>query len=458
MYITETQRVNHQVISGVAKTDSEIIKDMISEHQAKRNEILDSYAKYKGNTDIKQRQFTDSNKINNKLSNDFIGDIVDSGVGYFMGQPITYEVTQDVTSLQQELKSFVNRNNIEDLDSTTAEDMAIAGYGARLLYIDKNGKERVMRIHPAEAHFRYNASIDELDSALVYYNYTFTDGTGKEVTRKRAELYDKKFVKFYLETEKGDFEPDFTTEKKIELHTFDFVPLIRFDNNSLLNNDFAKVEDLINCYDRTISDIQNEIEEFRLAYFGFMGADPPSDEEQIKLMQRVRQTGAFFFPENTDGKFITKPLDSASQFIENHKQTLNDNIYKFSKAVDMRDDRFTNAPASGESRKWKLVNLENKTIIKERKFKKALREQFKVLCSALQKKSIKLNYEDITYQFKRSLPIDLQYYAEVNEKLIGKVSNKTRLSLMPFVEDVTAEILEMQDEAFDPLQDREITE
>jgi hypothetical protein len=47
----------------------------------------------------------------------------------------------------------------------------------------------------------------------------------------------------------------------------------------------------------------------------------------------------------------------------------------------------------------------------------------------------------------------LQYYAEVNEKLIGKVSHKTRLSLMPFVEDVDAEMLAMQKEALEPLEE-----
>ncbi len=132
--------------------------------------------------------------------------------------------------------------------------------------------------------------------------------------------------------------------------------------------------------------------------------------------------------------------------MKDHKKTLNDNIYKFTKSVDMRDEQFSGSAMSGESRKWKLVNFENRAKTKERKFEKALKYQFKVLCSAWNVKEIKLKPEDVSFIFKRNLPVDINYEADATGKLKGKVSEDTRLSLLSFITDVEAEKVKMEDD------------
>jgi SPP1 family phage portal protein len=101
----------------------------------------------------------------------------------------------------------------------------------------------------------------------------------------------------------------------------------------------------------------------------------------------------------------------------------------------MKDEQFSGSAVSGESRKWKLVGLENRAITKERKFTKATREMFKVIASAWAKKNMKLNYEDLSMQFTRNLPVDLLYYSDVSLKLKGQVDEETRLGLLPFVKE-----------------------
>ena len=428
---------------------SRIIKDLIKDHKPTKERTQKLYTEYLADVEIKNRKFEDTKKINNKIPNDYRGDIVDGITGYMFGEPVSYEIDKkkyadaEYKKLSLALDSFKSRNDIEDLDSTTGETMSICGYSARLLYIDRDGKERVMEIKPWEVIFVMDPTIDEVQYAMVYYEIEVIEGDERK-KRTKVEWYDDKNVSYFISTDSGDFIADDTVAVNPQKHMFDYVPVVKFPNNNAEKGDFEKVGELIDAYDRVMSDIQNEVEEFRLAYLAFYGVEPTP-----QVIEAARKTGAFQFPEGTDGKFITKPLDDAVEFIKDHKKTLNDNIYKFSKAVDMRDEQFSGPAMSGESRKWKLVGLENRAKTKERKFTKGLRYQFKVLCSAWAKKEIKLNYEDIDYQFKRNLPIDLKYQAEATQGFKGNVSDKTRLSLLPFIPDPEEELKQMQEEAGD---------
>lgn len=428
------------------KITSDIIKDLIKDHKPIKENAELMFKVYSGEPEILDRKFDNPLKVNNTINNDYAGDIVDGIVGYMFGEEISYNVDKnkysdaEVKKYNEHIKVFKQRNSIADLDSSTGEMMSICGYAARLLYIDKDGVERAMDIKPWEAIFVMDSTIDEVKYGMIYYPVTLKEN-GEVVKRTKVEWYDEKKVYYFISDKDGNYAPDDSSGVTEQDHMFKYVPLIKFPNNNLEQGDFYKVLNAINAYDRTLSDIQNEVEEFRLAYFAYYGAEP--DEETLL---EAKRTGALYFPADTDGKFLTKDLGSAVEFMKDHKKTLNDNIYKFSKSVDMRDEQFSGSAMSGESRKWKLVNFENRAITKERKFAKALQYQFKVLCSAWNLKEIKLKYEDVEFVFKRNLPIDLKYEAEASRALKGNVTEKTRLSQLSIVTDVDDEIEEMKNE------------
>ena len=432
--------------SQSGKITSEIIKDLIKEHKNKKENYEKLYKIYAGDVEIKERKFVNKNKVNNKINNDYAGDIVDNMIGYMFGEEISYVIDKtkynetDLKKYSDKLENFRKFNSIPDLDSTTAEMTSICGVGGRLLYVDKEGQERIMNLNPWEVIFVNDPTLDIMKYALIYYPIEIK--IGKDIVKRtKVEWYDEQNVSFFISDEKGEFVPDSNIEKTTMPHMFKFVPVIKFANNNLEQGDFEKVLETINSYDRTISDMQNEIEEFRIAYFAWYGAEPT-----VEVIQLARETGALFFQENTDGKFITKPLDQVVEFMKDHKKTLNDNIYKFSKSVDMRDESFSGGAVSGESRKWKLFNFENRAKSKERKFEKALRYQFKVLCSAWQVKELNLDHRNINFVFKRNLPVDVEYEARATSQLVGKVSEDTRLGLVSFVTDVDAEKQKMEDD------------
>jgi len=90
--------------------------------------------------------------------------------------------------------------------------------------------------------------------------------------------------------------------------------------------------------------------------------------------------------------------------------------------------------------RYKLMALETKCITMERKITAALRQQFKVLCTAWAKKGISADYTDIHFEFKRNLPVNIKDEAEATSLLRGQVSERTRLALLSFVGNVAGEM------------------
>jgi SPP1 family phage portal protein len=435
--------------SNDADIMSKIITDLLLLTSTRRIKMEQLYNRYKGEVPILERVFDDPLKINSKIPNDFRGVIIDNNVGYFTGHPITYMYeTRDDTDIPQNvsdtLESFKIRNNIEDLDSTTARFAAICGYGARLMYIDKKGKERAMNIKPWESVFIFDTTLEELQYAFCFYTMIEDVlGVSREVIK--LEWYDNTNVTFYKSyTDVGKFILDDdipTTEANPRPHMFDVVPLVKFQNNDTEQGDFEKVEELIDAYDRNLSDEQNETEEFRLAYLAYYGAEPTPED-----MKKFRQTGALCFPEGTDAKYLTKDLSGVVAFITHHEQVLNANIYKFAKTVDMSDEKFSGSGQSGESRKWKLLAPENNTITKERKFIRGLRYMFQILETAWTKKGVAFDNELMGFQFTRNLPIEMSSEADTTVKLKGLIPERMRLSLLSFVDDPDAALEEMQED------------
>jgi len=416
---------------------SEIIRDILKVHSDEMNRMKGMYRRYKQkDLAIQERSFPDPTKLNNKMPNDYRGDIVVQVNGYLFGQPLSYQIEGNEQA-QEIFRDFRLRNHLEDLDAETGKMMSVCGRAARLCYIH-DGEEWVMNVPPWETIFIYDASIDQAQYAMRAYPVVVKEGDTK-VERWRVEWYDSEYVTFFIEDRRGEFVLDPSKEDNPLPHLFDFVPLMEFVNNEEALGDFEKVEDLIDAYDRLVSDVQNEIEEFRLAYLLFVGGAPDADE-----IKKFRQTGAVEVPEDGDVRFLTK--DIIDTVIENHKRTLNDNIYKFSGTVDMSSEAFSGTSASGESRKWRMLALENKCSVKERKFSKALRRMFEVIASAWQKKGYAIDHTEVSWDFKRNVPLELRMEAEFLQLTAGHVSDKTRFGQVSFVEDPEEELNRMQEQ------------
>jgi SPP1 family phage portal protein len=444
-----------------------VIADSIESNTMTHDRMIENYKRYQASADpdgvpVFRRKFDDPNKVNNRLNNAFDADIIDVKTGYMLGNPVIYELDKKVYTstttdemgnekeeLNQEsydtdmevIKNFNKDNNIEDLDSETLKMASICAYGARLLYIGKDGVEYITNVEPWECIFISDGSLNEAQYALRYYE--ITDQDKKKIY---VEWYDEKNVSYFIEEksmvngkEKITFKPYAKDGKFSQPHMFAGVPLIQFPNNKELQGDCDKIYSLIDGYDKTLSDVNSEIEQFRLAYMAFYGMAP--DEETLK---KAKQTGAFGLPDSDSRmEFVVKDLNDL--IIEHHLDRIEDNIYKFAKSVNFNDEAF-GGNVSGIAMKFKMFGLESKCIMSERKFTASLKTQYKLLSEIWKAKGTDIDYKDITYVWTRNFPLNLLDEAQTSATFKGIISDKTRLGLLSFVDDTEKELKQMEEE------------
>lgn len=437
-----------------AKNESDLLHILITDALKVNLEKYSLWLEYKGEIPIKSRVLEIGNeyKSNVKVGNDFRGIIVDQATGYMFGTPIDYSFENELTDTDlAAFNSFLSYIKIAKLDSSTATYTGVCGNAVRLGFIDKAGKINAINVPPWECWFILDESNDQVQYAIRYYDIDYYEGTEKTVRRK-VEFYDDKQITFYLSNaEKDSYTKDPLETQNPLPHGFKEVPLVKIKNNELEQSDFYKVRSYCDAYDIVVSDAVNELVDFRLAYLIFYGTEPDAD-----TLQKARQTGAFGADATDRIEYLTKNINDT--FVENTKKTLEKNIYRFAKAVDMSDEHFSGSGQSGESRKWRLVDLENKCVTKERFYEDGSINFFRVIVSAFSTLGVNFPVDSLILTFKRNLPQDLLYESDVTSRLKGNVPEYDRLKLLSFIDDADKAITEMQEEAgisFDNIPDIE---
>ena len=433
--------------------DTYIISKIIEKHLPNsiyNKKLYDRYTCVKEGVPIFGRhpRFEDTDAINNRINNDFFSEIVDFKTGYFAGVPIAYSYsnTQDAKdeigeSLRDEahkaISDFITRNNMYDVDMETTKYASICGYSGRLLYLD-DGIERVMPIAPYEAAILSNTDISEPKYAVRYYTTTAIDGT----VYYKVAFYGPDSIKHYEGTSYYGL-----TElvDKEERNMYDTCALQGIANNKELVGDAEKVLELIDTYDRNISDASNDLESFSNAYMvieNLMLDDNDIERAQANGILQVN-TGAY----NGKVYFLTK--DMSDTYMSNQLARIEKNIYRFSKTPNLSDEAF--GTASGVALKFKLTGLEAKCGMFQAKMVSAGVYMFKALANSLDKKTIKIEPLQVIMDFSRNFPLDLLSEAQAVGQLIstGVVSKRTAISQLSFVDDPDYELDLIEEEKND---------
>jgi SPP1 family phage portal protein len=383
----------------------------------------------------REPRFEEENPVNNKINNDFFGEIIDFKTGYFAGKPAVYsyadtteskedtggEIARDEAS--KRLSDFVTRNNMWSVDMDVTKFAAIAGYAGRQFYFDQDGEERVMALPAYETIVLSNTDITEPKYGIRVYK---TVGLGGEEIW-RAEFDDGNTIRFY----EGSYGSLKEIPEKAIPNLFGFCTIQGVPNNSEMLGDAETVMELIDAYDRAISDINNEVESFANAYMAFENVQM-SDEE----IRKGQKTGAFqYYNANGTGgiHFITKDINDS--FVEHHLDRLEENIYRFSKTPNLSDDTF--GTAAGIALKFKLTALETKCGMFEAKMQSAGVYMFKLLASSWAKKQVACDPLQCYISFKRNFPVDIQSEAAAVQAMIAAgLPKRLAFAQFSFIDDV----------------------
>ena len=151
-------------------------------------------------------------------------------------------------------------------------------------------------------------------------------------------------------------------------------------------------------------------------------------------------------------EYLTRTFDETG--VEVLKKAIEQDIHKFSHIPCMTDESF-GGNVSGVAMEFKVLGMENITKIKTRYYKKGLRKRLRLFCGYLSLYQKNVDPKGITMVFTRSLPKNLLEISQIVANLWGKVSRRTLLSQIPFVEDVDEELNALEKETQENLENQQ---
>lgn len=387
----------------------------------------------------------DKGKPNNRLVTNYAKNIVTNTQGYFMGIPVTYKSSN--AELEERIQDIIEYNDDAAVNSDLAEDLSIYGMAAELLYIDTDAMIRYTEIDPRQLYFETSGNMnDEITLAIRWYDVYDDD----DICTRHIEVYDSESITYYMKTGTGGGAviaeiPDGAASNTVK-HYWGAVPINVYYNNKNHMGDFEDIISLQDAYNTMESESVNDYQSFADAILLLKNTKMPTEIDPETGKQKkmdFRDTKVLTVYDEGDASYLVKQVNDT--YVENIKERIREDIYLTSNTVNMSDENFA-ANASGVSIVYKLMNFENRVAKTERRFTKGLQRRFELICTILNIKAGPYDYRDITFNYTRNIPANVTELVTEVLQLDGTVSLKTRLSLLPFINDPEAEIKQLEKE------------
>lgn len=399
------------------------LQKIIKSHKVKSAEYRRLYDLYKGKHPILNKEQKE-NKPNNKLVNNYYKHIIDSGLGYWLGKPVSIQHHYS-DRIQEVLDRIFSDNEINDLFSEIAKETAIKSRSYAFVYQDEAGFTHISRV-PAEEVALVKVG-KKVTHAVRYYSELNVEGENENW----VEVLDAESIKLYKESGGGFVLIDETP------HIFGRVPIATSLNNEEENSDIHDIESLVNSYNEALSNLKDDMDAYKNAVF--FTKNIVWDEEttarfaESYLLEAHGELGL-----DVDARIISKEIkmDATKTFLD----TIERNIHKFSSTPDMSDENFGGA-SSGIAIKQKLLLLEAKIGTKERKFTRFIKELLELIGVVIYVETgEEVRTSDFDIHFKHSLPTN---DVEIIDKVIklngtGLVDKETLISWIPEIDNAMA--------------------
>ncbi|MFQ9108630.1 MAG: phage portal protein [Coprococcus sp.] len=376
---------------------------------------------------------------------------IDTASGYFIGNSVPYKSADtDINKLTDTLEEA----GADETDGDNGLDLSIYGRAYEYIYT-KQGDTALMtkNLRPQNTFMVYDDTIEQNELFGVYY-YARKDDTDINNTVYVATILTQNY-KYVLDIQ--NIEGPQALIEAPEAHFKGEVPLIEYLNNKLAIGDFELQIPLIDAYNALMSDRITDKEQFIdaiLAIYGTLLADDNIEEKDENgrtmsggqaAMRKLHKEKLLEMPgDGSKAEYLTRTYDEAG--VEILKKAIEQDIHKFSHIPCMTDESF-GGNVSGVAMEFKLLGMENITKIKTRYYKRGLRKRLRIFANFLNTRSgIRIDTAGITPVFTRALPKNLLEISQYVSNLWGKVSRRTLLAQVPFVDDVDEEIKMIDEE------------
>ena len=380
---------------------------------------------YKGKQAIMNKKPRDTGKPCNKVMTNYCHSIVETYAGYLTGIDVAYSAELDFDDIQD----ILNYNDVHSADSELLRNALIAGIAYEIAYLDEHGEERFKVLDPRTVIPVYDNTLNqELRYVIRLYQDEMVNGDEYYI-----EVYDAYEIKTYKST--NGFK-SMNLIKQVP-HFFKQVPITVFELNSDRESIFEQVISLQDAYNELQSGELDSWDAFADAYLIMKGIT--ADEEDLESAKASR---VFMIDPDADISYLTKNINDTQ--IHDMMENINTNIHKIANCPDFSQESF--GTTSGIALRYRLLGFENVASSIEANMRKALQKRIELLCEILNLKGGEAMWRDVKIQFTRNLPVNVEETTTIVNSLRGLVSDETLLSLLPFINDPTAEMEKVKEQ------------
>lgn len=375
-------------------------------------DVIERY--YRGETDAKIN-YKDTERANLFITNNYLKKFVKEETSYSVGNPISYASKSSNDGVIENLNSILEDIN-ENHDINTFRNMVLYGCSYELIYVKENKSLGIKTVPPTKGY----AQLDEEGKVLGFI--------------REYKVLDKTYYDYYDETTICVLSDSLELIEQKD-NIFGYVPV----NVALLSEDewkdtiYADIKGLQDALETNMSDITNEISDFRNAYLTLVGLS--IDEGQA---QEFKENGIIEIPVS-DGKaeWLIKNINDS--FIQNTIQTLKQQLYELTSHINHNDIE-QSSNASGVALKSKLISLMQRCVYNQNAYNELLKQRLGIIADyCIKVGKATFDWKDIKITYTPCIPSDDLQTAQMIQMLDGKVSNETLLTLLSFVENASEE-------------------
>ena len=409
--------------------DSLLLQKMISKFRVEVEPKLQRYKNYyDGKQAILNKAYADASKPCSRTVINYCKNIVDSYDGY-LATPgyISYRSEQDI----DDIMNILRYNDYAAEDADFLLNALIYGVAAELMYIDETGHTRFRLINPTTC---FGVCDDSLTGDLLYFVRMYKVNDWDESNTYNVDVYSDYDVKHYTMNGANGYL-SFVSE---EPHYFSQCPA----NIFTLPDEKSIFDCIMSLQDAANELVSSEIDDYSAfcdAYLTLIGVD--ADVEDISSMKENR---VLVLPDGAAAQWLTKNANDTQ--VENILKRIHESIYRIAQCPDFSSESFVGGVSSGVAIRYRLTGMETKAGKIEGEMKKALQRRVEIICGIASLKLGEEVFRDISIDFKRNIPEDYTSIINMINSLKGTVSDSTLLSLLPFVEDVNAELAAVQEQ------------
>lgn len=385
-----------------------------------RNLYNKMYDYYKGDTDAIKKYLFVTERSNLKINVNFIKKFIKEEVAYTLGNDITYESRIDNKNVIKDIEYYTAHWD-ELHDTNVMKYLLVFSKVYELYYINDNADFCSKIIKPTDGY----AYKDNSSGKVLFFIHTFKNDF--ETTNSYVDVYTDDLI--------YHFDNKFNQISTPTVNIFGEVPVTIGALTEELTDDslFKDLKGLQDAFETNLSDVGNEISDFRNAYLLFKNAQV--DEGDIPNMKKL---GVIQFPQaGGDAAWLIKNINDT--FIQNTLDRYEDTMYQIACHINHNEKLQSNV--SGVTLQSRLIVLENKCNLQIKAHKNIVKNRIRFLFIYLDlKKNKKYDYKDVKALYTPNIPSDDLATAQMlNQTPDGTISKDTARGLFSFINNKVAE-------------------